>query len=242
MNRGEDGEISVAAGSAVRTSGNEGRVGDTDAQCGRRAHSSRGRRCEEIYAGKAIQIVARFVGGVEGIGETRCQLVETAPKARNFLIANLNQAGQASALQRAGDVLAPRQDVLHSIGAELGGERETLRSRYQRRTIRSRQRDALIGLNDLQIHESRKLPDESSLLVDERAGVSVLVLDTADLPVDAGDLSRQTIYFADRLHDIEIKVAALGLKVARGGVEVGCQVASGGQHGLPQRQVGRVGR
>src|SRR5258708_38065834 len=135
VNRGEDGQISVAAGSTVGTGGNQRRVGDADAQSGRCAHSPRGRRHEEIYAGGAIQIVARLVGGVEGIGETRCQLVETATKAWNFLVANLNQAGEASAFQRTGDVLRPSHDVLHSVTAKLGGELETLRSRYQRRPI-----------------------------------------------------------------------------------------------------------
>src|SRR5258708_30222165 len=149
VKRGEEGEIHVAAGSTVGTGGKQGRVGDTDAQCGRCAHPSRGRRHEEIDAGSAIQIEACFVGGVEGSGKTRCQLVEAAPKAGYFLVANLNQTRQAATLQRAGDLLTPRQDVLHSVAAELGGERETLRTRYQRRPIRSCQRDALIGLNDL---------------------------------------------------------------------------------------------
>src|SRR5258708_29978157 len=44
------------------------------------------------------------------------------------------------------------------------------------------------------------------------------------------------------MHEIEVKIAALGLKVARGCVEVGRQVAGSGQHGLPESQVGRVGR
>ncbi len=95
-----------------------------------------------------------LIGGVEGIGQTRRQLIETAPEAGNFLVANLDQTRQASARQRAGDVLAPGQDVLHAIAAELGGERETLRSGYQRRPIRGRQRDALIGRNDRDIDQS----------------------------------------------------------------------------------------
>src|SRR4029077_17152932 len=48
VNRGEDSQISVAPGSAVGTGGNQGRVGDTDAQRGCGAHPSRGWRHEKI--------------------------------------------------------------------------------------------------------------------------------------------------------------------------------------------------
>src|SRR5208282_2572879 len=120
-------------------------------------------------------------------------------------------------------------------------KRETLRSGDQRRSIRSRQRDAMIGWNDGDIHQSGELPDEIGLRVHQRAGVLVCILEIADLLVDTGDLRGQRIYLTDRLNDVLVKIAALGLKVVRGGVEVGGQLAGRGQHALPQFQIRRIG-
>ncbi len=110
----------------------------------------------------------------------------------NFLIANLDQAGQTPAGQRVGNVLRSRKNVLHTVATELGGEHETLRAGDQRRPIRSRQRDALIGRNDLHIDQPGKLLDEIILRVDQSAVVLALGRgEIADLLIDIGDLRGQ---------------------------------------------------
>ncbi len=131
--------------------------------------------------------------------------------------------------------------MLHAIAAELAGERETLRSGYQRCPIRKCQRDALIGRNDGDIHQPGKLPYKVGLRVHQGTGVLMRVLETADLTVDTGDLRRQGIHLADRLHYVQVKIAALRLKTVCGVVEIGCQVAGCGQHALPQCQIRGVG-
>src|SRR5208282_6256926 len=110
--------------------------------------------------GRVLQIGSLCIGGVEAVGKTGGQLIETAANAGNLLVANLDQPGQASTRQRAGDVVGPRHDVLYAAAAKLGGECEILRSGYQRRPVRSGQRDALTGRNHLHIDQRGKLLDE----------------------------------------------------------------------------------
>ena len=123
----------------------------------------------------------------------------------------------------------------------LSGERETLRSRYQRRPVRSRQRDALVGRNDLHIDQCGKLLDEIVLRVHQGAGILVDALEIADLLIDTGDLRGQAVHLSDRLHDVLVDIAALGLKILSGRVEVGGQRVGRRQHALPQRQVRGIG-